>query len=72
MNQDLSKFETERELFGEFRKAITLRNTPYAKEIIFEYGKRKYSTMNGEPLYVVFNRNPVLKEWYEKGLATGE
>jgi hypothetical protein len=69
---DLSQFKSERELFIEFRNALALQNREYAKEIAKEYGKREYTTMNGESLEFVFKRNPVLKEWMEKGKATGE
>jgi len=67
---NFEQFKTEQELFVEFRNALVHNNTPYAKEIAMEYGKRGYTTMNGESVESVFQRNPVLKEWYGKGRAT--
>ncbi len=63
---------TPDELFIRYRHALDSANITSAQNILMEYGRRGEKDLRGEPFENIFKRNPMVKEWYEKGAALRE
>lgn len=58
---------TEKSLFDLYRNYLRLGNKEGSREVVMEMGRRGLDKINGEPVEELFNRNPIIKEWYDKG-----
>lgn len=56
---------TEAELFQNYRLGLLQVNIDLVKDVLREYKRRGLTTINGEPMEKIFERNPILKRWYE-------
>lgn len=61
---------SERSLFDLYRNYLRLGNKDGAREVVMEMGRRGLDKINGERIEELFARNPVIKEWYDKGKET--